>query len=1059
MDRRRFIQTSAAAAAGLTVAGRPGWAGAATMAAPGVPAAAAAPGGPATPTGLLTSLLDDPLGVATTGLRLSWIVPAIGTAPRQSAYQVQFAASPNGFGPPGGLTWDSGKVTGNASTAVRYAGPGLVPATPYWWRVRTWGADGQASNWSAAQRIVTEAGTWPGPPVWAPADTTTLTDGVLDANVTIETTSAGFWLRAQDTANNYLWQVFAGSPGSLRTHVQRNGSYTVLGNYTLPVDVPAGQPVDISISLSGSLITTSVNGTAVNSTTDSTYASGTIGLRNGSTESQRYHQITFTEPGGHVAISSDFAAGPGVFRGGTVSGGDLLLGPSQSVLAVIAESDDWALLRTEFTATAKPVRCAFVQASAQSPEGARQYVYKLWVNGTVAGRGPVRSMAGEARYHTHDITPLLRPGRNALAALCYTASGHQFQAQAVVVYADGTRQVTGTSGDWRALRGAKLLPPSGFTGGGYFNDPQEYWDMRQEPVGWTSPGFDDSSWLPAATGAPFASLAPAAVNVQQRLVQPASVTQVSPGQWLVDLGREIAGGLHLRVNGTAGDTITVQLGEQRAGNSVVYHLLAGNTYSEVWTLRDGWQDIEHWGYRGFRWAQLTTSDTSLDLGQAVHGVALHMPWHDGDSAFDCSNPDLTRVWQFARYSIQATALDLYQDTPTRERGPYEGDAFINQRSQYAVQRSYGLARYSDSFLCRRPSWPTEYHLMSVLSAWADYLATGDPDHLSADYSYYVAKNFDADLGSDNLVHKAPGSSGQFNGDLVDWPATERDGYVFTSVNTVVNSFQYAAYATLAQVASVLGNSSDATKYNGLANQVRTAINTVLLPDGSDAYTDGEGTTHTAEHATFYPVALGVAPDADLPAFGAFLAGGGMLCSVYAAQFLLDSLFAAGQPDAAHALLTGTGVSSWLHMLDGLNATIAMEAWDPSIKPNTTFSHAWGTAPANVVARQVLGVQVTEPGAAGLRIRPQPGPLTWMNGTVPTIRGPVSVSMDRRNGLRLDVDLPPNTTGRIEVDTAALGVSAASLQVTAPGGPQGQQSGGLFVVTRAQPGTTSIVQHP
>ncbi len=229
--------------------------------------------------------------------------------------------------------------------------------------------------------------------------------------------------------------------------------------------------------------------------------------------------------------------------------------------------------------------------------------------------------------------------------------------------------------------------------------------------------------------------------------------------------------------------------------------------------------------------------------------------------------------------------------------------------------------------------------MSVLSAWADYMATGDPGHLSADYSYYVAKNYDADLGSYSLVHKAPGSAGQNNADLMDWPAAERDGYVFTDVNTVINSFQYAAYATLSQIAGVLGNRADAAKYPGLAGQVRSAINTLLLPAGASAYVDGEGTTHTALHATFFPVALGVAENADLPPLGGFLASGGMACSVYAAQFLLDALFAAEQADAAHALLTAAGLSSWLHMMDDLHATITMEAWDPSIKPNTAFSHS------------------------------------------------------------------------------------------------------------------------
>lgn len=239
--------------------------------------------------------------------------------------------------------------------------------------------------------------------------------------------------------------------------------------------------------------------------------------------------------------------------------------------------------------------------------------------------------------------------------------------------------------------------------------------------------------------------------------------------------------------------------------------------------------------------------------------------------------------------------------------------------------------------------------------------------------------------------------------------------------------------------------------------MRTAINTLLLPAGTGAYIDGEGTTHTALHATAFPVALGVPDDADLPALGQFLAGAGMACSVYAAQFLLEALFAAGQADAAHALLTGTGLSSWLHMMDDLRATITMEAWDPSIKPNTTFSHAWGSAPASVVPREVLGVQVTAPGAAELLVRPRPGPLTWMRGTVPTIRGPVQVSVDRRDGLRVVVGLPPNTTGQIVIDTAALGVDARSVRVSSLAGSVAAitADGALVTVAGACPGATVI----
>ena len=311
IGRRTFLQAGAGAGAAAGMA-----------AVPGGRARARGAGGDSAPTGLLAGLSDDPLGVPTTGPRLSWIVPALGPAPRQAAYQVRLARRPDG----GGLVWDSGRVTGADSTAVPYGGPELAPSTPYWWQVRTWNERGRASAWSARQRIVTAAADWAGVPVWAPADPTTLADGTLDVDVTITAVSAGLWLRAQDAAHTYLWQVFAGSPGRLRAHVFRDGGFTVLGDHPLPVDVPLNAPVRISVQLQGPVIRTSVAGTLVDETTDATYATGTVGMRNGSTESQRYRRVTFTAPDGRVLLDQDFSAGPGVFAGGNVEGGELVLG-------------------------------------------------------------------------------------------------------------------------------------------------------------------------------------------------------------------------------------------------------------------------------------------------------------------------------------------------------------------------------------------------------------------------------------------------------------------------------------------------------------------------------------------------------------------------------------------------------------------------------------------------------------------------------------------------------------------------------------------------------------
>ena len=120
----------------------------------------------------------------------------------------------------------------------------------------------------------------------------------------------------------------------------------------------------------------------------------------------------------------------------------------------------------------------------------------------------------------------------------------------------------------------------------------------------------------------------------------------------------------------------------------------GNVHEETWTLRDGEQEVEHSGYRAFRYGELRllageaedlqVTPTILSSGTVRDeeiGPTERESGHSG--AFASSDPDLDRVHELCRYSIEATTLDLYLDTPSRERGPYEGDTYVNQLSHYA----------------------------------------------------------------------------------------------------------------------------------------------------------------------------------------------------------------------------------------------------------------------------------------------------------------------------------------------------------------------------------------
>lgn len=362
-----------------------------------------------------------------------------------------------------------------------------------------------------------------------------------------------------------MWQLRAGSPGILRKHVCVNGTYSVLGEVRLPSALVTGEWLDLAVTMTGSTFTTSVNGTVVDTTTDTRHASGNIGLRNGLTESQVYDRVTFTAADGTVLLEDDFATDKGTFSTGTVSGGTLTFPTGTSSLSSYGADDTWALLRHEYdTAAGKEVAAAVLYVAATSPDPARQYAAKVWSNGTVVGHASVRSGTGTA-YQAFDVTSTLRTddGPNALAALCWTTSQQKFLAQPEITYTDGGRTTVASGDHWKARRQAGLLPSKGSAGSSYFTVPQEYWDLRQEPVGWTRPGFDDSDWHTPVVRTAISGLVPAPIE-SPRLhdVAPASVTKAADGRWLVDLGREIVGGLSLEVSGSAGDTVEVRLGEE-----------------------------------------------------------------------------------------------------------------------------------------------------------------------------------------------------------------------------------------------------------------------------------------------------------------------------------------------------------------------------------------------------------------------------------------------------------------------------------------------------------------
>lgn len=114
-------------------------------------ASTAAPSASAAPplvTHLRCEYLEEPLMVDTPRPRLFWQLESEVRGQCQTAWQVLVASSPHFLREDRADLWDSGRVSGQVSTHIEYAGRPLESRARCFWKVRVWDKDGKVSRWS-----------------------------------------------------------------------------------------------------------------------------------------------------------------------------------------------------------------------------------------------------------------------------------------------------------------------------------------------------------------------------------------------------------------------------------------------------------------------------------------------------------------------------------------------------------------------------------------------------------------------------------------------------------------------------------------------------------------------------------------------------------------------------------------------------------------------------------------------------------------------------------------------------------------------------------------------
>ncbi|MEO3805359.1 glycoside hydrolase family 78 protein [Nonomuraea sp. B1E8] len=733
---------------------------------------------------------------------------------------------------------------------------------------------------------------------------------------------------------------------------------------------------------------------------------------------------------------------------GLLDPADWLATAAAPPLELLGAPDGPALLLRRGFALRAPIERARLYITAHG-------IYEAEINGRVVGDDVLApgwtSYRHRLRYRTHDVTGLLREGANAIGATLADGwyrgrigfGGGKSDlygertaliAQLEIAYIDGTTDVIVTDGTWRCARGP-------VTEAGLYDGEKH--DARLHPAGWSEPGFDDSSWLPADALSHDPALLVAPTGPPVRRTQTLSPTEVLTGpngETLLDFGQNLVGRLRIRVQGPAGHTVTLRHAEVLENGALAVRPLRAAAAEDRYTLR-GDAEPETFEPRftthGFRYAQIDGWPGAFDPADVV-AVVCHTDMRPA-GAFECSDPLLNRLHDNVVWSMRGNYVDLPTDCPQRdERLGWTGDIQVFAPAAAFLYDCAGpLSSWLADLAAEQAEVGTVPHyvpwvpLMSGLSpaaAWGDaavllpwtlYERTGDLGLLRRQYPSMTA-------WVDQVASLTRGHLWDEGFQFGDWldPAAPSDdpGKARTDQALVATAYHAWSAQVVADTAALLGHDADAARYAGLAGQVRTAFrHEFVTPSGRLA----------CDTQTAYALALTVdlfdGPEqreragrrlVELVAGDEHRIGTGFVGT----PLICDALCSVGAYDTAYRLLTQRNRPSWLYPVT-MGATTIWERWDSmlpdgSVNPGemTSFNHYALGAVADWMHRTVAGLAPAEPGYRRISVRPRPGGgLTHARAAHHTPYGEAEVSW-RRDGERLTVAVrvPQSTVAIVDL---------------------------------------------
>lgn len=714
------------------------------------------------------------------------------------------------------------------------------------------------------------------------------------------------------------------------------------------------------------------------------------------------------------------------------------------------DKDDYTYYRKKVVLPNKHIKRAIAYVSAS-------HSYELNINGTFVGKGFNHHYPHYSYYNAWDVTSFLNSDNdNLFACLTHWYAGGQGRAsgargllmKVIIEYTDATSTILGSDNTWKqkqAIQWIQNQPQRNGEGIGRI----EKIDSRKIIRNWSTNSFNDSNWnyateIGSQPTAPWTGkLRPDLTRVIEEKIKPVSITSISDGKHIIDLGKIYAGSINITFEGgVSGDTIKILGGFALNNNGTVSEKINQNTDLNFSFIHNGEKAIfEPNVYLGLRYLQVENSPNELTKNN-VSFIKRHYELTNEHATFESSDSMLNAVWNLMVHSLMVGAQEGFVDTPTREKGTFLGDSWSQAVPCLSVMgdRSMNMRSLNEFLDSQNQYWPDgrlnavypntdgardipDYTQSYLVWVWDYYLQTGNIEFLKSNYKQLkkIADYVDTYKNdTTGLIHNLKGGKGPYEFGIIDWPMDMRYGYdMAVESRTVIDAYAYADFEIIGKIAKILGNASDSNTYLEKANQMKQAINTHLINkngvyiDGT--YADKTPSTHVSQHSNILPYALNIVPKKYQTKVVEEIKNRKMNVGMVCLRWLPQALGKANEGEHLIDLYTNTSWDGWAKNITQ-GATVTWESWN-AIEKNESLSHPWGAVGLLAIQNYILGIKPLSPQHDKVQIKPLHfgDKLNYAKGSYKTDKGDILVNWKKKkNKFTLTVKIPDNVTAKVYI---------------------------------------------